>query len=134
MDSHDALAWSPAGFIWNDAADHGLSIADFGEYTTAKKQWKDPAQKKEPKFLDCYGDFIRNENKIAYGCDPDIEALRPYIMTNTIRWDLDVPDIWRAAHRWPWSQCSLIVSRRALCGVRTPISLYVAERSLRFRP
>ena len=30
-------------------------------------------------------------------CEPDIESLRPYIVTNTIGWDLDVPDVWRAA-------------------------------------
>ena len=93
----DALAWSPAGFIWNDAAAHGRTIADFGEYTTATKKWKDPARKKEPKFLDCYHDFLSGGKAIAYSCVPDIEALRPYIMTNTIGWDLAVPDVWRAA-------------------------------------
>jgi len=93
----DALAWSPAGFIWNDAAAHGRTIADFGEYTTATKKWQDPTRKQEPKFLDCYHDFLTNGNAIAYACEPDIEALRPYMMTNTIGWDLDVPDVWRAA-------------------------------------
>jgi hypothetical protein len=29
--------------------------------------------------------------------EPDIEALRPYIVTNTVGWDLDVPDVFRAA-------------------------------------
>ena len=95
--SQDALAWSPAGFIWNDAAAHGRTIADFGEYTTATKKWKNPARKKEPKFLDCYHDFLSGSNAIAYACEPDIAALRPYMMTNTIGWDLDVPDVWRAA-------------------------------------
>jgi len=93
----DALAWSPAGFIWDDAAAHGRTIADFGEYTTASKKWKDPARKKEPKFLDCYRDFLAGSNAIAYACEPDLESLRPYMMTNTIGWDLDVPDVWRAA-------------------------------------
>lgn len=92
----DALAWSPAGFIWDDAAAHGRTIADFGEYTTATKKWKDPARKKEPKFLDCYRDFLSGSNAIAYACEPDLEVLRPYMMTNTIGWDLDVPDVWRA--------------------------------------
>ena len=97
LDGKDAMAWSPAGFIWNDAAAHGRTIADFGEFTTASKHWQDPARKKEPKFLDCYHDFLTGSNAIAYACEPDIEALRPYIMTNTIGWDLDVPDVWRAA-------------------------------------
>ena len=35
--------------------------------------------------------------KFDYSCEPDIEALRPFIVTNTIGWDLEVPDVWRAA-------------------------------------
>ncbi|HXR45904.1 MAG TPA: bifunctional YncE family protein/alkaline phosphatase family protein [Candidatus Limnocylindrales bacterium] len=93
----DALAYSPAGFIWNDALAHGKTVCDFGEFTTARKQWKDSTRKGEPNFLDCYRDFLGSSNVIAYSCEPDIEALRPYIVTNTIGWDLDVPDVWRAA-------------------------------------
>jgi YVTN family beta-propeller protein len=95
--SRDALAWSPAGFIWNDAAAHGRTIADFGEFTSAEKHWKDPARKKEPTFLDAYHDFLQSDGKIAYTCSPDVAALRPFMMTNTIGWDLSVPDVWRAA-------------------------------------
>jgi YVTN family beta-propeller protein len=93
----DALAYSPAGFIWNDALAHGKTVADFGEFTSDHKRWTDPARKGDPKFLDCYHDFLDGSNAIAYSCEPDIAALGPYIVTNTIGWDLDVPDVWRAA-------------------------------------
>ncbi|MEJ0088485.1 MAG: bifunctional YncE family protein/alkaline phosphatase family protein [Limisphaerales bacterium] len=93
----DALAFSPAGFIWDDAVAHGKTVADFGEFTTDEKHWRDSARKGKLTFLDCYHDFITGSNAIAYSCEPDIEALRPYMMTNTIGWDLDVPDVWRAA-------------------------------------
>ena len=93
----DALAYSPAGFIWNNALAHGKSVVDFGEFTSAEKRWKDPRRKGEPGFLDCYQDFITGSNAILYSCEPDIEALRPYMATNIIGWDLSVPDIWRAA-------------------------------------
>jgi hypothetical protein len=93
----DALAYSPAGFIWNDAFAHGKTVCDFGEFTSDRKQWKDSRRKGEPAFLDCYHDFLGGSNAIAYACEPDIEALRPYFVTNTIGWDLDVPDVWRAA-------------------------------------
>ncbi|HUA69156.1 MAG TPA: alkaline phosphatase family protein, partial [Candidatus Saccharimonadales bacterium] len=93
----DALAYSPAGFIWNDALAHGKTVCDFGEFTTDHKQWKNPNRKGEPDFLDCYHDFLSGSNAIAYSCEPDIAALGPYLMTNTIGWDLDVPDVWRAA-------------------------------------
>jgi DNA-binding beta-propeller fold protein YncE len=92
----DALAYSPAGFIWNDALAHGKTVADFGEFTSDSNHWKNPARKGEINFLDCYHDFLSGSNAIAYVDEPDIEALRPYIVTNTIGWDLDVPDIWRA--------------------------------------
>jgi YVTN family beta-propeller protein len=93
----DALAYSPAGFIWNDARAHGKTVCDFGEFTTSHKQWKNPAQKGEPKFLDCYRDFVNGSNAIAYSCEPDIEALRPFMVTNMASWDLDVPDVFRAS-------------------------------------
>jgi YVTN family beta-propeller protein len=93
----DALAYSPAGFIWNDALAHGKTVADFGEFTTDAKHWKDPTRKDKITFLDAYQDFTNGANAITYSCEPDIEALRPYLMTNTIGWDLDVPDVWRAA-------------------------------------
>ncbi len=96
-EGRDALAYSPAGFIWNDALAHGQTVRDFGEFTTALKQWKDSTRKGEPNFLDCYHDFLDGSNAIAYACEPDIEALQPYLVTNTIGWDLDVPDVWRAA-------------------------------------
>jgi len=93
----DALAYSPAGFIWNDALAHGKTVADFGEFTTDKKQWKDSIRKDKINFSDCYRDFTRGSNAIEYSCEPDIEAMRPFIVTNTVGWDLGVPDVWRAA-------------------------------------
>ena len=97
LDTADALAYSPAGFIWNNALAHGRTVCDFGEFTSDKKQWKDPARKGKPGFLDCYRDFISGADEIALTDEPDIEALRPYIVTNTVGWDLDVPDVFRAA-------------------------------------
>jgi YVTN family beta-propeller protein len=96
-DTADALAYSPAGFIWNDALAHGNTVCDFGEFTSDKKRWKDPARKGKPGFLDCYRNFINGADEIMLIDEPDIEALRPYIMTNTVGWDLSVPDVWRAA-------------------------------------
>ena len=96
-DTKDALAYSPAGFIWNDALAHGKTVVDFGEFTSDSKHWRDPARTGKINFLDCYHDFLSGSNEIVYSCEPDIEALRPYIATNTIGWDLSVPDVWRAA-------------------------------------
>ena len=96
-DARDALAYSPAGFIWNDALAHGKTLRDFGEFTASKKHWQDAARTNKLTFLDCYHDFVNGSNAIVYECEPDIESLRPYLVTNTLGWDLDVPDIFRAA-------------------------------------
>jgi YVTN family beta-propeller protein len=93
----DALAYSPAGFIWDNVLAHGRTVRDFGEFTTTHKSWKNPDQKGEPKFLDCYRDFMSGANAINYWCEPDIESLRPLMVTNTASWDLNVPDVLRAA-------------------------------------
>jgi YVTN family beta-propeller protein len=95
-DGADALSYSPAGFIWNDARAHGKTVCDFGEFTTDAKHWKSSGSTNVT-FLDAWRDFNGGSNAIVYSCQPDIEALRPFIMTNTIGWDLDVPDVWRAA-------------------------------------
>ncbi|MDB6121225.1 MAG: Phosphoesterase family protein [Pedosphaera sp.] len=93
----DALAYSPAGFIWDNALAHGKTLRDYGEFTMGRTQWKDPERQSEPKFLDVYRDFTNQTDLINISCVPAIESLRPYIMTNTIGWDLTVPDIFRAA-------------------------------------
>jgi DNA-binding beta-propeller fold protein YncE len=92
----DALAYSPAGFIWNDALARGKSVVDFGEFTTDAKHWKSLGSTNVT-FLDAYRDFAGGSNAIAYSSEPDIEALRPFIVTNTVGWDLSVPDVFRAA-------------------------------------
>jgi YVTN family beta-propeller protein len=93
----DALAYSPAGFIWDNAIAHGKTLRDYGEFAITEMQWKHPSRKRPPTFLDCYHDFVNHEEKIRIWSRPAIESLRPYLATNTVGWDLEIPDIWRAA-------------------------------------
>jgi len=95
--SKDALAYSPAGFLWNDALAHGKMVVDFGEYATSTSHWKNPAHKDKPRFLDYYHQFLNGTDELEIGCEPDIEAMRPYLVTNTVGWALDIPDVFRAA-------------------------------------
>ncbi|MGO8836086.1 MAG: alkaline phosphatase family protein [Limisphaerales bacterium] len=96
-DTKDALAYSPAGFIWNNALAHGRTVRDYGEFATAVTSWKDSARKGKPQFLDYYQAFLTGADDLAIACEPDIESLRLYLATNTVGWDLDVPDVFRAA-------------------------------------
>jgi hypothetical protein len=70
---------------------------DFGEFTSAlKKHWKDPARKDKIAFAQCLQNFTNGADEIEFSCEPDLEALRPFMVTNFVGWDLDVPDVWRA--------------------------------------
>jgi YVTN family beta-propeller protein len=93
----DALAYSPAGFLWDNAIAHGRTLRDYGEFAWTRSRWKDPAKKGAPRFLDYYRDFISGAGAIEIQSVSGIESLRPYLVTNTIGWDLDIPDVFRAA-------------------------------------
>src|SRR5439155_14194128 len=93
----DALAYSPAGFIWDNAIALGKSLRDYGEFAITRKSWKDPSRKGEPEFLDHYHEFLNGTDTIRLFSEPAIESLRPYLNTNTVGWDLAVPDVFRAA-------------------------------------
>ena len=95
-DGRDAMAYSPAGFIWTDAIEHGKTVADFGEFTTDHHHWRNPGRR-EPNWTDMYRDFAGGSNNIVYSCEPDIEGLRSCMVTNYVGFDLHVPDVFRAS-------------------------------------
>jgi YVTN family beta-propeller protein len=92
----DALAYSKAGFIWDDAIAHGKTLRDYGEFGITRKSWKDPSRKGKPRFADHYNEFIKGTDTINLYSDPGIESLRPYLVKATVGWDLSVPDVFRA--------------------------------------
>jgi YVTN family beta-propeller protein len=96
-DGVDAMVYSPGGFIWDNVLAHGKTFRDYGEYTIGFAEWKNPKGRKTPRFADYYDDFIKQKGEIVYGCEPGVESLRPHMMTNTIGWNLRVPDVFRAA-------------------------------------
>lgn len=93
---YDSLAYSPAGFIWNDALEHGKSVADFGEFTTPHELWKSSG-KPVTSWTDMYRDFTSGSNGIVYSAEAGLEALRPCVVSNYPAFDLRVPDVVRAA-------------------------------------
>ena len=93
----DALAYSPAGFIWDNALAHGKTLRDYGEFAITEAHWKDPSKTGALKFLDFYRDFTNHSGEIDIHSRPAIESLRPYIATNTVGWAMNIPDQFRAA-------------------------------------
>ncbi|HWY78081.1 MAG TPA: beta-propeller fold lactonase family protein [Verrucomicrobiae bacterium] len=93
----DAMAYSPAGFIWDDALAHGRTVRDYGECSVAVTGWKDPANSKPLEWLDYYHDFVNHTGLITYSNYAGVASLQPRIMTNTVGWIMAVPDVFRAA-------------------------------------
>ena len=93
----DALAYSPGGFIWDNVLKHGKTLRNYGEFAITDKSWKDKARKDKIRFADHYREFVQGTDTIHLSSRPAIESLRPYLNTNTVGWDMDVPDVFRAA-------------------------------------
>ena len=92
----DALAYSSGGFIWDNALKHGKTLRDYGEGTVAATSWKDSSNKKSRHFLDYYHDFVNHTSLINYSNYAGVASLGPYMMTNTVGWEMAVPDVFRA--------------------------------------
>ena len=95
-DDVDALAYAPSGFIWDNAIRHGKSLRVYGEFAIGETGWQDPNRKGRPRFKDFYSDYIQKTNLTKIASRPAIESLRPYLKTDTIGWDMQVPDVVRA--------------------------------------
>jgi YVTN family beta-propeller protein len=94
----DALAYSPAGFIWDNAIAHGRSLRDYGEFAITEKKWREQTKTNtRVKFLDVWYAFTNENTSVQISSRPAIESLRPYLCTNTVGWDLAIPDVFRAA-------------------------------------
>ena len=97
--NQDALAYSPTGFIWDNALAHGKTVGVFGEFcSTLPRRWKDPARKDKIGFRENYDNYLTGADAIVYGCEPDIEPMRPICDLTYVSWDLKVPDQIRATH------------------------------------
>jgi YVTN family beta-propeller protein len=97
-DEVDALAYAPSGFIWDNALKHGVSLWNFGEFTMPDCGWKDPARKGDPQWADYWDEFLHGRGEVRIGSVPAIETVRPFSPTDTLGWNMDVPDVWRARY------------------------------------
>jgi hypothetical protein len=97
-DENDALAYSPAGFLWDNAVKHGVSIWNFGEFAMPDCGWADPKRKGSPQWKDYYAEFLHGRGEVRIGSQPSIESIRPFTPTNYVGWEMAVPDVWRARY------------------------------------
>jgi YVTN family beta-propeller protein len=93
----DAMAYASSGFIWDNVLAHQKSLRVYGEFVKATIEWKDPAKKGRPAFLDCYRDFIEQRGQIDVRATAAIKTLEPYLCPKAIGFPSIVPDVHRAA-------------------------------------
>src|SRR5262249_23657786 len=66
-------------------------------FAVTRKAWNDRSRTNGLTFRDHYQEFLNGTHAINIRSEPTIESLRPYLNTNTVGWDLSIPDIFRAA-------------------------------------
>lgn len=94
-DGADALAYSPAGFIWDSARRRGVSLRNYGEFMIPAVTWRD-GRKGTPDFLACYRTWRDRTGEAVFASKPALESIRPFSPTAYVGWEMSVPDQARA--------------------------------------
>jgi YVTN family beta-propeller protein len=97
-DDEDALAYSPAGFIWDNAMKHKVSIWNFGEFAAPMCRWNGPRRSGSPAWQDYWDEFQSPKGEVRIESRPSIETIRHFTPTNYVGWIMEVPDVWRARY------------------------------------
>ncbi len=95
-DGADALNWAASGFIWDHVVKGGKTFRNLGEWMMSDVKWIDSARKDNPSFQDIFADLRDKTGLISYKSHCAIPALAQYSDTDTLGWDLNVPDQFRA--------------------------------------
>jgi YVTN family beta-propeller protein len=95
-DESDAIAYSPAGFLWDNALAHMKSIRNYGEFMAPIVRWRDPEKKGAPDYLACYRTWKGQSQEVIFESTPAIESIRPISPTAYVGWEMAVPDQFRA--------------------------------------
>jgi len=93
---NDALAWSPAGFLWDRALAHKVSLRNYGEFMGPLVRWRNPQSKGKPDFLACYAAWQGRRDDVIFECEPSLPTLKPVSPSQYVGWCMDVPDQYRA--------------------------------------
>ncbi len=96
VDENDALAYSPAGFIWDNALKHKKTIRNYGEFMIPTVRWSDPERRGTPPFMNCYRTWKDKTGEAVFESEPAIETIRPFSPPGYVGWEMAVPDQYRA--------------------------------------
>ena len=97
-DDADALAWSPAGFLWDAALAKHHRVRIYGEFCNAERAWSNPARQGQPGFTDVLRDLERpsgQPSELALRSTPNLASIRPHICATFPAFENDIPDVAR---------------------------------------
>jgi DNA-binding beta-propeller fold protein YncE len=95
-DENDALAYSPAGFIWDNAVKHKKTLRNYGEFMGPSVHWRDKTRAGSPDFMACYNAWKNGTDDVVFESWPSVESLRAFSPTDYVGWEMSVPDQFRA--------------------------------------
>jgi len=94
-DESDALAYSPAGFIWDNAVLHKKTIRNYGEFMKPTVRYREPGKKGTPDYMSCFRTW-KGGDEVVFQSEPTIESIRAFSPTSYVGWSMQVPDQMRA--------------------------------------
>ena len=94
-DEADALAYSPAGFIWDNAVLHRKSIRNYGEFMMPKVRYREVGKKGTPDYMSCFRTW-KGADEVVFASAPAIESIRDFSPSAYVGWSMQVPDQVRA--------------------------------------
>lgn len=92
----DALAYSPAGFLWDHALAAGKSLRNYGEFCQPRVRWRDASRKGQPDFTACFATWRGDDDAVIFGSEAVVPSLTPHSSTAYVGWNMSVPDQYRA--------------------------------------
>jgi len=97
-DDKDALAYSPAGFLWDNALRHGVTLRNYGEFCQPRVRWRDLARTSGagPDFSACFRAWRDRTDEVVFESEPVVHSLVPHSVTRYVGWNMSVPDQYRA--------------------------------------
>ena len=89
-DGDDPLAYSPAGFIWDNVLNNGLTYRNYGEFVDAK------ITPKYLSFSEIFNDYLNGSGKVKIRAENNLPQMKPYTCPTYIGFPETVSDQYRA--------------------------------------
>ena len=89
-DGTDPIAYSPAGFIWDAALQHGLTLRMYSEFVKGQL-----GMEPHKSWQELYEAYKRNDHSTRFFQKTEMQSLMPYVDWNYPTFDLGVPDVYR---------------------------------------